>query len=344
MVWQSEGHFCLDSNLNVATTSQWDRILVRVEGKSLRDSDIKLFLRARFTDIIKKRSDCNFSEDWPSSRDIDVVCRKAAGFFIYASTAVKFVASQHHPPDERLALIISLPQDTSREGKSGVDSLYTQVLGQAFHDVDEDFYSHFKSVVGAVVLISRPLSVNALSDLLKNCGTPSRIYSALRALHSLLLVPDSTEDPVRIFHKLVPDFLMDPGRCTDHRFFVDPSIYHREILLSCLDVMKRRLKKNICELGDYIPLSKVEDLRTRRASYIGDGLGYACRFWASHLAGITSRLDVEEVHKAIDEFFTTRFLFWIEVLSLTGNLEGGVYALNDIQKWYLSVSYVWSVH
>jgi hypothetical protein len=175
------------------------------------NSDIKSFLKARLTDIIKNRSNCNFGEDWPSLQDIDALCKKAAGFFIYASTVVKFVGSQHHPPDERLALIISLPQDTSHEGKSGVDLLYTQVLEQAFCNTDQEFYSHLKSVVGAVALIFCPLSIKTLSDLLGNCGTPSRIYNTLRTLHSLLLVPENMEDPIWIFHKSFPDFLTDPG-------------------------------------------------------------------------------------------------------------------------------------
>jgi len=52
----------------------------------------------------------------------------------------------------------------------------------------------------------------------------------------------------------------------------------------------------------------------------------------------TSSFDVEEVFKAIDELFKTCLLFWIEVLSLTGNLDIGVYAINNIQQWYTMVS------
>ena len=47
---------------------------------------------------------------------------------------------------------------------------------------------------------------------------------------------------------------------------------------------------------------------------------------------------VKKVKEAIDEFFTKRLLFWVEVLSLTGNLNVGVYALDDVDQWYLSVS------
>ena len=100
------------------------------------DSDIKLFLKTQLTDIIVNRSNCNLTEDWPSPGDIEILCKKAAGFFIFASTVVKFVASEYHAPGERLALIISLPQDTSHEGRLGVDMLYTQVLEQAFHNAD----------------------------------------------------------------------------------------------------------------------------------------------------------------------------------------------------------------
>ena len=226
----------------------------------LVDRDIKLFLKTEFTDIIENRSNFDLTEDWPSPGDIEILCTKAAGFFIFASTVVKFVASEYHAPKERLAFIISLPQDTSHEGRLGVDLLYTQVLGNAFHNADQELYSYFKSVVGAVLLTLNPLSINSLSQLLGNCGTPSSINGTLRVLHSVLRVPDSLEEPVRIFHKSFPDFLMDPSRCTDHRFFIDPLKYHREIVLSCLTVMKGKLKKNICELDNYALVSEVEDL------------------------------------------------------------------------------------
>jgi len=195
---------------------------------------------------------------------------------------------------------------------------------------------HFRSVVGAVLLVSHPLSINTLSDLLGDCGVPSKIYSALRTLHSLLLVPDSMEDPVHIFHKSFHDFLLHPERCKDERFFVNPSVHHQKILLSCLHLMKGRLKKDICNLGKYAFLSEVEDLAIYRAAHIGDALWYACSFWTGHLMRVPS--NSPEVQKEIDGFFTNYFLFWIEVLSLMGNLDIGVYALNDIQQWYISVS------
>ena len=250
--------------------------------------------------------------------------------------------SKSRTPNQQLNRITSLPQSTSHEGRSGIDILYIQVLKQAVDDVDaedDEFHSHFRTVVGAVVLVFNPLSVKALSDLFRVPG----ISTALRSLHSLLLVPTSKDAPVRIFHKSFPDFLMDPRRCTDHQFFIDPSIHHREILFSCLNLMMERLKRNICRLDDYTTLSEVEDLPDRQKDHIGDALEYACCFWTKHLLGIPgSGPGVEEVQEAIDRFFTTCLLFWIEALILMGKLDIGVYALNTIQQWYTLVSDMWS--
>ena len=304
------------------------------------DGDIELFLRTRLTDLVKNRSDCDLAEEWPSSSDIEILCKKAAGFFIYASTAIKFIASENDPPSERLALVTSLPQSTAEEGKSGVDQLYVRVLEQAFHGVYADnvqFFSRFRAVVGTVLLVFNPLSIKGLSELLGH--HPSHIRTTFRPLHSLLLVPDSMEGPILAFHKSFHDFLTDPGRCEDNRFFVEPTVHHTEILLLCLSLMKERLRKNICNLDDHAVLSEVKDLSARQKDSIGDTLEYACCFWTKHLLRIPgSSSRVEEVRIAIDEFFTIRLLWWIEVLALTGNLGVGVYAMNNVERWYASVS------
>ena len=122
---------------------------------------------------------------------------------------------------------------------------------------------------------------------------------------------------------------------------MEPAVYHVEILLSCLNHMKDRLKKNICELEDYAALGEVQDLSSCQKNYIGDVLEYVHCFWTKHLMTIPCNSpDVEEVQKAIDKFSTTHLLFWIEVLSLMGKLGAGVYALDEIQQWCMLVSHV----
>src|SRR5579872_5548241 len=183
--------------------------------KSSVDHDIKLFFRTKLAEVAKTQTGCNIGQDWPSSSQIDILCQKAGGFFIYASTVIKFVASKNRSPTAQLDRIISLPQSTAHEGRYGIDVLYTQVLEEAVDDVDiydedrKEIYSQFRTLVGAVVLVFNPLSVTALSDLL--CiSNPSII---LNSLHSVLLVPMQSEDLIKPFHKSFPDFMTDPRRC-----------------------------------------------------------------------------------------------------------------------------------
>ena len=317
--------------------------LHEVEPETVND-DIKLFFQTQLANIPENRSDCGSVGDWPSQSDIEILCKKAAGFFIYASTVVKFIGSITHPPVERLTLITSLPQHTMGDGKSRVDQLYTQVLEHAFHNVHADdiqLYSCLQSILGIVSLIFNPISIKGLTELLKRHHKPPYILSTIRSLHSVLLVPDNMDDSILTFHKSFPDFLTDSKRCEDKRFFVEPVVHHREILLSCLNLMQERLEKNICGLDDYVILSEVKNISDHRKNSIGDALEYACCFWTKHLMRTPgSSPDVKEVQKAIDKFFTTCLLFWIEVLSLLGNLGVGVSALNDIQQWCMLVSFI----
>ena len=306
------------------------------------DRDIELLFRTRLTSLAKNRSDFDLTEDWPSPSDIRVLCQKAAGFFIYASTVIKFIASETNSLPERLSLITSLPQSTIEEGRSGVDQLYTQILQQAFsgiHPGNSQQYLQFRNVVGAILLLFDPLSIKDLSDLL-GCSI-QYIQNITRSFHSLLLVPGSIEEPIQVFHKSFPDFLMDPNRCEDKRFVVEPTVHHAHILLVCLRLMEKKLRKNICNLDEYAVLSEVKVSSTHKKAYIGDGLEYACKFWTKHLLEIPSSCPhAEEAEKAIEKFFAVHLLHWIEVLAITGNLGVGVYAMNDIQQWSNLVSNV----
>ena len=304
------------------------------------DKDIQLFFQTQLVNLSSGRSDFDLTEDWPSPLDVRILCRKAAGFFIYASTVVKFIASESDPPAERLALITSLPESTVEEGRSGVDQLYAKVLQQAFSHIHADNhqrYLHFQTVVGTVLLLSDPLSIHGLSELM-GCST-QRIRSTVRSLHSLLLVPENPEDPIRTFHKSFPDFLMDPDRCQDKQLLVQPASHHTKILPACLRLMEERLKKNICNLDDYAVPREVQDFTVHKKTHIGDALEYACQFWTKHLLGVpTDGPHIEEVQNMVEKFFRVHLLHWIEVLALTGHLTVGVYAMNDIEQWSIMVS------
>jgi hypothetical protein len=119
--------------------------------------DIRLYLTEKLTAIAKRRSDLDLPEAWPSDEDIAALVKKSSGLFIFASTVARFIESEYHDPRERLRLIVSKADDTSHEGASGIDSLYSQVLRDAFTGIDEEsVFVDLKRILSAVCWPSTP--------------------------------------------------------------------------------------------------------------------------------------------------------------------------------------------
>jgi NACHT domain len=304
------------------------------------DQDIELYLRTGLSEIVAKRSDCDLTVPWPPDSKILAATKKCAGLFIVASVIIKFVAPRHHKPQQRLKIIINKPDSTVHEGISGADMTYSQVFVCSFADVHEDdteFFDQLQLVVGSVVLVFDPLSRASLGTILDIQS--SDVGLALRSLHSIIIVPDSELQPIRICHKSLADYLTDPNRCKDTRFYINPSISHLKLGIRCLQLMNCSLKKNICELPRYAMNADIEDLDSRREEFIGGGLEYACRSWAKHLRlGSSDGDNVRHAVQLLEDFFHQHFLQWLEVLSVVGDLRCAVYCLHDVSAWLLDVS------
>jgi hypothetical protein len=98
--------------------------------------------------------------------------------------------------------------------------------------------------------------------------------------------------------------------------------------------MLNNLKFNICKLeSSYIPNSDVLDLESRIAQYIPPALSYACVSWEDHLKH--AAFDDDLVTK-LRSLFETKFLFWLEVLSVKGRVGLASQALSSLKTWLRS--------
>lgn len=131
-----------------------------------------------------------------------------------------------------------------------------------------------------------------------------------------------------------------------NKFWEDPVRLNRNMAMACLGIMARGtwstecsfgehsgLKFNICDLEtSYRPNSEVPDLQVRIARKISSELLYSSLYWMKHL--LNSSIDVGALESDAvcdwdvaklpdmlsDLLETERSLFWLEVLSLNGNL------------------------
>ena len=310
-------------------------LLHEVELSSV-NNDIQLYLTQKLTAITKRRSDIDLPNPWPHDDEITALAKKSSGLFIFASTLVRFIESEHHKPDERLQLVLSKISGTIHEGRTGIDSLYSQVLSHAFSDVQESIvFVDLRRVLGAIVLAFIPLSQRELSTLL---GIPtSTISTTLRHLHSVILVPTDKTRKIRIFHKSFPDFLQDHTRCTDSRFQVTPEAHHRHMVLSCLELVKK-LKRNPCSLPPFTMNQDVLNLPQLLKNKVGGTAQYACSYWARHLVlAPTSGDYAPKVITSVSKMLKSPAP-WIEIMSLKNQLEEVIHSMYGLQAWLDKVS------
>ena len=305
-------------------------ILHNVE-QGLINNDIRRFLSRGFLEIAGRQGGL---DGWPTKEQLDLLCKRAAGLFVYAVATIKFIDHTHNGPEEQLDRLLQSSESSAHEGRVELkenvtlDSLYMSILQVAFGRDNPEDDSRMRSVLGAVTLVVDPLPPFAISALL-GLHTES-VFRRLLSMHSLLLLRDVNQ-PVRSFHKSFPDFIVDPTRCINKRFHVSPPDHHLELLVGCLELMNRKLEKNICNLPDGATNSEVADLRERNERCIDSALRYACKSWHRHLVS-EHTVRKPEVVSTLHRFLEKKFLFWLEVLSVLGATREAVDALDIVAK------------
>ncbi|KIM73846.1 hypothetical protein PILCRDRAFT_14919 [Piloderma croceum F 1598] len=211
--------------------------------------DIRTFFRSQFTTIYeqKRRLMRNVPLPWPSESDLDKLVGKSSGSFAFASTLIKFVNDGRDLPHRQLR--------AGLESHSGLDPLYTQVLQSA------PCGPHFTRVFVTIITIKEQLSITGLSCLLQIEG--GDVVHALEGVQSIIMVPEDDEQPVRLFHTSLRDFLTTKAR-SEH-LFMNPTICHLSTAADCLAVMTAHDDHDIYESG---------------------GLKYAAQSWCHHMLSV----------------------------------------------------------
>ena len=244
------------------------------------EQDIKVYLVSGLHHI----ADCyGLDSSWPSERDIQALATLSFGLFIFAATSIKFIEDRNDSdPKGQLARLISGKHtDAQSSPHHHLDKLYTQILMRAFPNITTQLSGRLKMILGTVVSLQEPLSLVSLERLL--CLAPSTPRQTLVHLHSILILPDSDTEPIRLHHPSFVDFITQSSRCTDRRFVVDREKQHTLLAVQCLKAMQL-LKQDICGINNPCLLnSEVDDLPLRIMVNIPAHVQYACRYWMFHL-------------------------------------------------------------
>jgi hypothetical protein len=292
------------------------------------EEDIRVFLKDEFSRIKASRE---VSGEWPEDDVLETLVKRAVPLFISAFTICRFVDDPAWLPEDRLSTLLEDPTATSG---SPMDRTYLPVLKQllagAVNLEKKQLEQEFQDIVGAIILLATPLSVNALAQLTKM--PPRNISNRLNGFYSVLSVPENFDLPVRLLHLSFQDYLLTTEESS---FRVSPEKTHQKIALHCLRVMndsKHGLKRNICGLRSYGTELKDIDRQTVDKG-LSAALQYSCRYWIYHLQQSEGGVSEPEVFP----FLEKHFLHWLEALSLMDVITEAVGMIDMLQR-ALSVS------
>jgi WD40 repeat protein len=185
------------------------------------------------------------------------------------------------------------------------------------------------NLLRTVVLLEEPVSIRALAHLMGILEFDDilQMDNDVRSLGSVLLISESSgpnperfSETVSTFHPSFRDFLVDPQRCSDERFFVEPARHQHKLLYRCLQLLNRNLCTDVCGIRNPgVANAALQNLPERLAQSVPEAVRYAGRFWQIHL--VASGPLSESVFAALLELCTDHALQWLEVLSLLGELS-----------------------
>ena len=298
-------------------------VLLHEVQKETIEGDITLFLEHELREIRIWRS---LSPDWPTKDQIETLAQMAIPLFIFAATACRYIGDKRDNPKKRLNLVLGYQKTASK-----LDKTYLPILNQLFDDEDKEdkerWASEFREIVGSIVVLESPLSIISLTHLLDI--PKDDISCRLDSLHSVLSIPDNEDIPVRPLHLSFREFLVDPQKQGKSPFWVDEKETHKRLVSQCLKLMSspKGLRQNMCNL--LIPGALKSEIDERIiASCLSPGLQYACRYWVHHLEQSKRHIhDGNSIHLFLQKYF----LYWLEAMSLIGEVYKCIYMINSLQ-------------
>jgi hypothetical protein len=293
--------------------------------------DIRLYWESNLDELCRHKG----LPDWRIAVSIRRLVKLTGNLFIYARTILEIIFDTRSNPIAKLRELVEISgsgsgPSTTFDGSvdySPLEKLYSQIIAQAVKDnrgnTSAQYALRLHDILEVVIFARKPLTLHALSDLLDMNRDELRAY--LAPLCSVLVVPDASnlDAVIRPLHQSFPDFVRQQGgrvhpRLTIHTMFAEKHITER-----CMFQLNKHLYFDICNIKDASLFNhEVSDLLTRLSKHVSVALRYSCRYWPSHLLEhIRAAGWQAQIPLSLDVFCAQHLLHWIEVLSLTGDMN-----------------------
>lgn len=256
---------------------------------------------------------------------IDTLVQRAGGLFIWCSALFNYVGGG----DDANGDLQDYFDNPSVRDEWGLYGLYDNILARASSGRQQDIRRQ-RRFLGVVCLVAnnRPLPARATLAIvrandasLKN-ATDDLGERLVGSLHAVLFQDPNMHGAVRVHHQSFLDFLQE--RMDHSPDWERPVVLHQMIAANTLTILNKSLKFNICNITLPILNNNIPNLPEQIASNISHELQYSALFWTAHLEALPSPSKDETIRAQITQFLpTVKILFWLEVLSLLGEVARG---------------------
>ncbi|KAL0955436.1 hypothetical protein HGRIS_001680 [Hohenbuehelia grisea] len=211
--------------------------------KEIVAEDITLYIRYHLDDI-RRNHGARIPDDWPQSRDVGQLAESAGTLFIFAATAIKYIADDD--PVTRLRKLTSSHSSVvpGRPLTGSIDDMYKFILADAFDPEkrDADEIALTRRAIATILTVYEPLLLSTIASLLYE--PVERIRSCLDRVHAVILVPPKGDDIVTTFHVSFADFLGTSSRAPEN-MFLDLALAQGDLARQTLKIMNTELRFNI---------------------------------------------------------------------------------------------------
>ncbi|OJJ74829.1 hypothetical protein ASPBRDRAFT_463731 [Aspergillus brasiliensis CBS 101740] len=253
------------------------------------EHDMSLFLKHK---IAETRNANKLPSNWPLDQDFHMLVTLCVPSFAFAATLCTTLEDPQWDPEEVLSEFLQTPSIGPK-----LDDIYLPILNRILHgqtkSQQERLLQEFKEVVGPILILQRPLSVESLSRLTGH--SEKLIKRRLYSLHSIIDVPDDDILPVEPLHWSLQAFLFSPRSREMAPFWIDEKEMHNKLTIQCLKLMQCTFEKGI------------------HHSLPALALQYACQYWVHHLSNST-----DSVHQldTVFPFLQEHFFHWVQIMSV----------------------------
>ena len=213
--------------------------------------------------------------------------------FIVASTVFKHITSKDAAdPRERMRRFLNLrltdvPFNGNADAKvQRLNEVYAHVISVTLDDArresksgeSPELYDEVRMVLGCSMVAQRPLSINALSDLLGL--EPSNVQAALERFRAVIPMPRDENEELNAFHDTWRTFVAVASRKPPPTGPIIPAldlrVYLARMTVQTLTYLVERLHRAYVDHGQARLGKEIADTMNKP-------LSYSCSYWVPHL-------------------------------------------------------------